>query len=1259
MKSRVIRLAFVLCCVAYPVYAQTGNVTITPIIGFLLDDNYIDFPVSWNDQRVTKNQSMTAEEGSVNLVSIDYTQLPAAFSESPESISFDVSGACYQLFSGSSNQTVFEYNVVGTEPGICTLQMQIGGATQTLTEALAVVITAQPPLNNMAKIIASADTSSGEAVVEGAFSFTNIQSWVADNSLSSNPGAVFSDDNKPNMFEFTASYQGVPLKGVMLTTTRKLDSRNFSNLDVDSRTHVRFVDNQPALIGSGKVTGSAGNTNTFAFIATGLDTTLPGPTPGKEFHVGGKNKLNALCVQDRIVGFSLFTNERTLSRISTSLVGFTDKDCTANNNRFEGTTGVYADFQSINTHIGTILRGRGTAHPLNAGKLNTVDDQDDNDPDYALYFLGLAERVSDAHQVVQLDADTVIRSNVFVFDPFAISKIAKIRRELGTMVFKEAPEILTGITVGDIIVGKPSARLRDGFLREVTAKGQQNGLFFLQTKPAKLDQFFAEGGFDLSTRELTLEDLDEVVVPEYYGAGDSQTSSSTVTFGYQKTTTSYQSLKSQQRDAVAQKSSSGDDTKGFLTLPLPKVSFDHVFIDQDNNFNTTNDQWRTEGRFELGASITAQFRCQGFVCSKPYFLLKFDFTEDFELSGHIFTDFNNSMNTKHTITSMKFGRIWIGPVSVRPQIDLNVILSGETDTDVEFGVDQFFTAELGIELEDGDWSTINNQSFGISASPTPDYQPNDGTADVTARAALEGSVKLSGIRVGAVDAGIYTDLKAATPRDPLWEVTAGLSSEAYIEIDLLLGTIRGGPFELFDIPFNIEGGEAPDFPPEISSIKVDGVETENGVAVRKDDPDVEGITVNSFSASASNPLTIKVKVFDPDVGYDCCSVTLSDLTTGEVVGTRLADDVTNTNNYKFELTELTTGSHTMQVKVSAPGIHANDSPVETFTIAAVDVNALLSDCEAIDLKTAVGEENITITEGNSVLLRVRLSEGCLIENGNEVSFYESPQGINSLNPFLTVDTSDENGKSIAYASAYLDFSKVGTQEFVAKYTDRRGDRLTSNPVVVKVESLFPQIIGDSGENTAEFNDIQIPSNTTFDACSGGPCLNAGLIAGFAAQDYATQSSSTQAPTKSAKAESSKAAAAPSQPSNISATPSNTEPHRLRADNWSTGETAYFKNPFPVLDDYSVLWSIDDNQASVTTDVDGNGEITPATSGWYRVTVSYTHDTAPQANRRYIKNRIFFVSPNTDKKWRGYEQETIDDDATRLEMMSGMLGGSPI
>lgn len=1206
--------------------AQTSSAkNIAPIISLLLSDEPLKTPIYWNGSRLNQDQSPRTREGTLNQVSVDLDQLPNDFIGPVLSVTAEAIGECYLLEASTLDSNLRLWDVVPTGPGRCTINILIQGAGSQLSDSFTISIANDPQANSFIKLIAEADSSEGDAKIAGSFAFTNITPWVADASLSSNPGAVFKDSNVPNLYEFTAVHDGVNMKGVMLTTKRKVDGRNFNSLNVDSRMSVRFVNGVPALIGSGKVTGSGGNTNTFAFIATGDNQVLSGPVAGKEFNVGGKNKLNALCVQDRLVGFSVFDNDRTLSKVSTSFVGFTNKDCTANNNRFVGETGVFADFQAINTHIGTILRGRGTAHKLDNGRISTVQDQDENDPDYAMYFLGLPEGLSDSHQIYQLDNDAVLADNVFVLDPFAIAKIAKIRRASGTMIFREPPEILQGVSVGDIILGKPSSRLKDGFMRQVTATGQQGGLFFLQTQPARLDQVFTVGGFSLDNKQLFLEDLEEVIVPRYT-EGDVATK---VSLGHEKIQAAYQQLRAQQQTQADSNSDEAHDKKS-LNLPLPSVNFDHIFADADNNFSTTDDQWRTEGIFELLASITVRFKCRKAFCSKPEFLLKFDFEENFELSGHVFTDSPVSLNERHTINSWTFGSIWIGPIQVRPQIDLNLYLQGNTDTDMEWGIDQYFTAELGIELDDGNWSTINNQSFGIDAAPTPDYQANDGDADLRARVALDGSVKVSGIKVGGADAGIYTDVEASTPRSPIWEVTAGLNSEAYIEIDLLLTTIEGGPFELFDIPFNIQGGEASNQPADIKKILVNGIKVRNGRAERNVGVANEfGIIGDFFAASESDPLDIKVKVLDPETGFDCCSVqVVSDI--DGVLGSKTSGQAEG-NFYKFPITSMSPGTHNITVSALPDGEGASANQVlETFEISMIPSVALpVTNCTGIDLSFSNGSLSATVTEPATVLMRTEM-EGC-IQGEYEVEFFENTNGRISVTPFLTTQTTVNSGGAIpvseAFATVGASLTEGETREFVVRHTSQSGDRIESNSITLTTQTPFTAQSAFNAGNSFEYAGV-----------GGFYSGNAPLAKStLAPQSQSLDPTSLDFSMQSADA------------------PSNTNPHRLGLNNWGVGETVFIRNPFPLNANYEISWRITDDNATIATNTNGDVQITAATPGWHRVTAVYTHTSARGFDRQYRAGRLFYISPNTNVKWRGYEQEPLDSDATLLNLMNVGLG----
>ncbi|MEE9446668.1 MAG: hypothetical protein V3V09_01830 [Arenicellales bacterium] len=1211
-----------------------AKVSLTPILSLLLfDDDALEAPYHWNGQAQASGAQPNVDEGSINTLSFDTSALPLTIFENLQSIDILLTGECYQIGGETLDPTLYEWSIVSTGSGQCKISLTFTAIVNNkiVTKALAIKIVMDEtaaPAPSMASLVAGADISEGDANVSGIFALSAIQKWTAPapaltNGRPSIPRAasVFPDSHTPSMYEFNAMHNGVALKGVMLTTRKISDPRNISNFDMNARTTVRFVQGTPVLVGSGVVQGMADNPdNTFAFIAVADGVNLPGPNVGAEFHLDGKNKLNVLCADQRLAGFGKFSVKRTGTRIASSLVGFTNKDCSGSGGRFKDTAGVFSDFQVINTHIGKIMRGRGTAHPLHNGRISTVEDMDENDPDYALYMLGVPERLSALHAITPVDVGTEFQNNAFILDPFTLSKIAKIRRNNGTIIFSEPPEQLQGISIGDIIVGKSSARLRHGLLREVTQKGMQNGKFFLQTRPAKLDQLFKEGGITLG-RGLALGDIEEEGIPLYEFDPTPVVVGAAV--GALREGVKVPALSSAQLSAAARAPYDNNTVSqaNLDVLPFPRINFDHVFIDKDNNDNTKNDQVRTEGFFDLDAFITLNFKCHGFFCNNPNFELSFTFEEDFELSGFASGDHSSGLDLKEVLKTKKFAPIWIGVVAITPRISLAVHLNGTSDTTVEWGIDQHFDATLGVELDDGIWSEIANQNDEIIAAPLPDYTSDSGTVDLRARAALEGTVKVMGIKVGGADVGIYTDVEASTPRDPLWEITAGLNSEAFVELDLLVTTVEAGPWELFDIPFPIAGGEAPNQPPKINWIKVDGHLVENGAVHSVPEESENLVGLDGYFASEEIPLHIKVKAFDSEFGYDCCNVEVKSSKDG-LIGLLDENDLSANENYIFPITSFSTGLHTITVKVWEKNKAKSTAIVETFTMRGRIDYFAETGCQDIAIEAPADGSNIGPFPAFFAFdVTISGYQQSCFPSGIEVEWMNHTAALGYSPAIITLD--------YPFASYSGFYSSQTSTTIAARFKNHSGVWKYSNDL--------------------EINLFDLDAIEDFSGSFGGPSPS------LAQSGLRESNGEVQPPLLAPSAASTK----------------------LGLDNWAVGDPVTFDNPFDdgvggVYDTHykvhyeEIRWIISDDNATITVNAQGKAQITPSKPGWHKIMVALVDTDTGESIR---KSEVFYVAPSLDNTWQGYSQ---DDLLQRIEahpggkipvdngeMMSGALTGTNI
>ncbi len=1008
---------------------------LAPIVSLLLlSDRSHDVPMTWDGREIFIGEAPSVPASSNHLLSIDLSKLPADFTKNIQNISLASSGECYQIGGATLDPLIYEWNIISTAEGQCEITVE---ATALINTALQiqrsiVQIHISPELSapaNIYDLVAEADISSGNAEIEGGFILNNIRPLGVAPAASENntaPEAAFIDDNTPTLYEFDASHNGVALKGVMMSSARKLDTRIFSgSLNVNAKTFVRFVQNTPVLIGSAVLSSHTGSNaapdaDTFAFLATAPDANLPGPTTGFEFNINGKSRLNVLCTQNKLVGFGKFEVKRTGTRISSSLVGFSQRSCP--NHHFKGDSGIYSEFKVVNTHLGKILRGRGTVHPLDNGKITTSKDQNPSNPDFALYFLGIPERLSSLHKIHALNAGTQMSNKVRVLDPFALAKMAKVRGQNGRISFSSQPEALIGVQVGDILVGKPSARLRDGFIREVKNFGNQAGQFYVETEIAALNKVFTGGGFSLQ-RNLALGDVEQIIQP-VYGAAPALAESMRAPNA------------NEYLNALRDPNNNTPASEITLdVLPFPTLSLDHTF----------NSHFRSEGQFSLDASLDLEFVCRGALCTQPYFRLEFNFTEDFELAAIANTNITRIINGNHTLFVQKFATIMIGPVPLKPSVSLKVQMTGITDTDVEFGVDQHFSTGNGVELSNGNWSLIKTKQQSLEASPIPNY--SSGTVNLEVRAALEGALKIAGLAGASIDVGIYSQMLAQTPRDPLWEITAGLNSEAEVELDLFFAKIKGGPFELFDIPFNnISGGTAPNNHPSIEKITVDGVKVINGNILNQN-PIARLVSV-------SNPFIVKVTAFDAEDGNNCCTVHLTSSLDGEL-DVKTFNQTTANSEYRFKQESLSAGTHQMTISIWPKGENTHPSTAITETFSLDIGTDLGANCNELDLDVAGYPLNLASIEvGDQLTFSAEIKgSACIVLAGKPITFN------------FPLVSSIEHTDTHRIATDQYTFNSAGTFYINSHFINSAGDVIESGQALIIVNEPSPQLSPISGNFT--------------------------------------------------------------------------------------------------------------------------------------------------------------------------------------------------
>jgi hypothetical protein len=339
---------------------------------------------------------------------------------------------------------------------------------------------------------------------------------------------------------------------------------------------------------------------------------------------------------------------------------------------------------------------------------------------------------------------TAIAPKVVPVTDKLLELVVRVSKSNGEIVFTEQAPLTNKLEVGSILVGKPSPKARQGFLRKITKLEQLAGQIRVQTQAAKLNEVFTDGGFRVK-RKLRLADADYLLLPNG------------------------------QKQRLQGKSS----PKGVI---FP-VNIDFCPVNLDGNKNTKNDQICVSGSVDLDLDFDFVFRCKGFLCSKPYLDTNVTITETANLTveGELSRTINKTVPLGTVVLPVITIPVAFVPLVFVPKISLSASLDGEVSVDFNWTANQEMSFTAGVELEDGKFDLYSNFSKDLKTS-NADFNAN---MNVEARVEAEASVLVFGVGGPTATLGGFVEFDAQTGRAPLWTLEAGLDVSLGLELDLL------------------------------------------------------------------------------------------------------------------------------------------------------------------------------------------------------------------------------------------------------------------------------------------------------------------------------------------------------------------------------------------------------------------------------------------------------------------------------------------
>ncbi|MFN3266562.1 MAG: hypothetical protein ACK41E_06955 [Deinococcales bacterium] len=345
---------------------------------------------------------------------------------------------------------------------------------------------------------------------------------------------------------------------------------------------------------------------------------------------------------------------------------------------------------------------------------------------------------------------TQIRDSVLPIGKNRLAAIVSADRSTGTVVFDKSlldSQALSKMVADTILVGYHPQRAKRGFLRKIKSVTDLGTQLSVVTEAAKLRDIFAGGGFRVQRRS-TVNAASKVIL------ADGQVLPIKV-------------------------AGSGAQTRGIVNLPVEKT---FCPVNTDGNKNTKNDQICVTGSLDFDLGFDFSFDCEGILCTNPYLDTHVTFTENAKLivEGKL----TRTIDKDYLIGKAVLGSFTIPvlgiPLVFVAEIQIRLQINGTVSASLKFVAEQQLEITAGVELKDGNFKPYTKFDNDVQTSSV------DVSIDAEAKATLEGelSVLLYDITGPTLSAGAWAKIVAGFPRNPTWELTAGLDWFIGVKLDL-------------------------------------------------------------------------------------------------------------------------------------------------------------------------------------------------------------------------------------------------------------------------------------------------------------------------------------------------------------------------------------------------------------------------------------------------------------------------------------------
>ncbi len=423
-----------------------------------------------------------------------------------------------------------------------------------------------------------------------------------------------------------------------------------------------------------------------------------------------------------------------------------------------------------------------------------------------------------------LNSDSVqsfIPENTLVIDDSTYtSNLISISPDSTQFTFMSSMDSVVKFKVDDIFVSTDG----EGMLRKVTNVERNNDQIVVSTTDASLTEAIAKGNGSY-LEDLTVESIDTI---DYFVKG------------------------------VVLKKDAIEKLHGKKAITF---SIDAIIYDHDGNEETTGDQIKTTGTFEIGPTVRGTVVLDRFQLKKLQ--LEYEFVERLNQTLDIALFNFPIQEYKKTLAKIRFKTftVMVGsvPVVITPVLYIKVGANIELNGSISTGVYQEYTYTTGLKYENNEWSTYADKTSSF------DYVPP--TVSVSLNAELffkpELEFKIYGVLAPYLYGKLYGEFNSDIFADPWWELYAGLELGAGVRMKIFKKELFDyyGPLIQLKTIIAQSGGPFTNNPPSVPSDpfpsdNATGQTTSLTLSWSCSDPDNDSLTYDVYFGTDNPPATV-------------------------------------------------------------------------------------------------------------------------------------------------------------------------------------------------------------------------------------------------------------------------------------------------------------------------------------------------------------------------------------------------------------------